>query len=333
MKKIEILFLCILFTIFSSGCSKNDITDLSNTSSNAEEIKSYIIDNMDYELNDLKVFFEEETKDYSITGVLGTEYNVITDLAPFTEQLIKVSELATEEHGSTIHNVSAAIYTGENTWFGWGNSDSIGSFYNQDKFISEDVPLENLQSEINKFMLIDTDTSVKENEIDERFGNMLEPFQGEWKSIKSNWHLIINGDKIDALFYENYGDTVEDSNHIEYSFDFDEDENLISVTKALKPECIYTINENGQLVTQTINNKVSIVNTYEKISDNIELPNIYKKLEPTIGMSELEVYNSTWGMPSKKNKTTTTVGNKEQWVYDNGYIYFENGYVTSIQKR
>ena len=58
-----------------------------------------------------------------------------------------------------------------------------------------------------------------------------------------------------------------------------------------------------------------------------------QKEEPKIGMTKIEVLNSTWGSPKEKNITETKYGKHEQWVYStNRYIYFDNGIVTSIQK-
>lgn len=54
--------------------------------------------------------------------------------------------------------------------------------------------------------------------------------------------------------------------------------------------------------------------------------------EPEIGMTADEVKNSTWGDPTKINKTATKYGVHEQWVYSPGrYIYLDDGIVTSIQ--
>lgn len=38
-----------------------------------------------------------------------------------------------------------------------------------------------------------------------------------------------------------------------------------------------------------------------------------------------------WGEPRKVNTTTTRYGKREQWVYYDSYLYFENGKLTSIQ--
>lgn len=59
-----------------------------------------------------------------------------------------------------------------------------------------------------------------------------------------------------------------------------------------------------------------------------------KNKEPEIGMTESEVVNGAWGYPDKKNIDEYESGTKEQWVYDGkGYVYFEDGIVTSIQHR
>lgn len=49
-----------------------------------------------------------------------------------------------------------------------------------------------------------------------------------------------------------------------------------------------------------------------------------------IGANKRSVINE-WGNPNKINKTETANGIREQWVYDNGYVYFMNGEVDGIQ--
>lgn len=50
-----------------------------------------------------------------------------------------------------------------------------------------------------------------------------------------------------------------------------------------------------------------------------------------IGMTQEEVLLSSWGRPSDINKTISAGGTHEQWVYSGGYLYFENGILTTIQ--
>lgn len=50
-----------------------------------------------------------------------------------------------------------------------------------------------------------------------------------------------------------------------------------------------------------------------------------------LGMSQEDVLASSWGRPRKINRTTNVYGVREQWVYDGGYLYFQDGVLTSIQ--
>ncbi len=58
-----------------------------------------------------------------------------------------------------------------------------------------------------------------------------------------------------------------------------------------------------------------------------------KNAKPSIGMTKDQVLNGAWGAPDRKNIDEFAWGTHEQWVYDNlGYVYFENGIVTSISR-
>ena len=55
---------------------------------------------------------------------------------------------------------------------------------------------------------------------------------------------------------------------------------------------------------------------------------------PKVGMSASEVRKTKWGSPDKINKDTYAWGTTEQWVYDDyGYVYLENGIVTTVSER
>ncbi len=59
-----------------------------------------------------------------------------------------------------------------------------------------------------------------------------------------------------------------------------------------------------------------------------------RKQGVAIGMSKEDVLASSWGRPDKINSTHTAFGTREQWVYrerGSGYLYFENGVLTTIQ--
>lgn len=67
--------------------------------------------------------------------------------------------------------------------------------------------------------------------------------------------------------------------------------------------------------------------------NNIEVKEMEMK-DIEIGMTQEEVINQTeWGKPQEINKTTSSYGVSEQWVYpDYKYLYFEDGILTVIQE-
>ena len=56
-----------------------------------------------------------------------------------------------------------------------------------------------------------------------------------------------------------------------------------------------------------------------------------KRQGVSIEMTKEQVLASSWGRPQKVNKTHGSFGTHEQWVYGGGYLYFENGILTSVQ--
>lgn len=158
------------------------------------------------------------------------------------------------------------------------------------------------------------------------FDSEIDAFQGEWKKIGSNYgSLVISGESINFISYMNIG-----SKHYvdvtTFYFGKNNDGNLIVVNTAGSPRYEISLEDDGTLkITGDSKNE-----SYNKVSDSIEIPK--ETYEPKIGMTESEIYGSTWGAPNKKNKTTTAGGTTEQWVYDDGYIYFENGIVIAIQE-
>jgi len=122
-------------------------------------------------------------------------------------------------------------------------------------------------------------------------------------------------------YYEHTFNEKSDNIYIIKTFKFDE--NVITVDSHYVKK-LYSFDEDD-------------TTTYKKISNDTELPpesqDTKEPEEPKIGMTKSEVESSTWGRPKKINKDTYYWGTREQWVYDNGYIYFEDGIVTSISER
>lgn len=96
-------------------------------------------------------------------------------------------------------------------------------------------------------------------------------------------------------------------------------------------ECIKSLNDQERglyLKALTLGNEARA-----KIADaEAKALNKKKKSEGVkLGMTEQDVIDSSWGKPRKINRTTNKYGVREQWVYDGGYLYFEDGVLTSIQ--
>lgn len=57
-----------------------------------------------------------------------------------------------------------------------------------------------------------------------------------------------------------------------------------------------------------------------------------KKHGVRLGMTALQVLQSSWGNPQKVNRTINIHGTREQWVYGGGsYLYLQDGVLISIQ--
>jgi len=63
-----------------------------------------------------------------------------------------------------------------------------------------------------------------------------------------------------------------------------------------------------------------------------EIKNNLKNQQIKIGMTYTQVFLS-WGAPQKMNRDVGAWGVKEQWIYNNTYLYFENDILTSYQER
>lgn len=103
---------------------------------------------------------------------------------------------------------------------------------------------------------------------------------------------------------------------------------------------------NSEIVSKVITDNSEFLDFYIKYKNEFYYPKFDEeheikgqwsnketnKKDPKIGMTKSEVLNSSWGNPKSKNITETTYGTHEQWVYSIGYIYFDDGVVTAIQK-
>ena len=86
---------------------------------------------------------------------------------------------------------------------------------------------------------------------------------------------------------------------------------------------VFSKNQIGSVYT------VSQVAHYRKLfgSDNF---NLILQRKVKIGFTK-EMCRLSWGEPKSINETITSSVKSEQWVYDENYLYFDNGVVTAIQ--
>ena len=161
-----------------------------------------------------------------------------------------------------------------------------GSFYGHKGKISVSLGWDN-ETIIEFFLILNDDDKIKE---DER------------KEIEEKVKTIFGSD------VEENSVSVICSGSGDYEF---------CIPKFLEQESVCTVSWNTDILLDYINSKPTEASTESNTKKETS------KKDPYIGMTATEVRNSTWGNPSKINKTTTKYGVHEQWVYSSGrYIYF-----------
>ena len=225
-------------------------------------------------------------------GKAEVSYRVLFDFEiPYVaEMVIPVIQDATVETGIPLNTLSVQCYAESNqngiedgSMVSWRTHDLVsGTFVSgPDDYLMPGATMDDLMSYyadeaalIDRILGRDTleeDTTESSDPSElERFGSLLEPYQGEWKSLKSDWHLLINGNHVCSAYYQNYGDTVTEPMS-QYQFAFDEDGELVVMQYSI-PKYTYTIGENGHLYSQQITQYTPITNEYEKISNNTQFP-------------------------------------------------------------
>lgn len=153
------------------------------------------------------------------------------------------------------------------------------------------------------------------------------PFQGEWRRSEYG-KVVINKDTV-SFIHENEISGKKYTSVYTFLFMFAEDGTLVISNEHGQPRKTAVILSDGTLQIQSIGGDEPDI--YKWASDSTAVP--AEKSDPKIGMTELEVYGSSWGYPKSKNKTTTAAGTREQWVYYYGYIYLTDGIVTAIQEK
>ena len=153
-------------------------------------------------------------------------------------------------------------------------------------------------------------------------------YQGEWERNKYD-KVVISADTVNFVYdRKNSGKHTVSINT--FYFAFSPDGTLVINNQNGQARYNISMLEDGRMQIRYIGGDDE-PDIYEKISDSTIVPE--ERGAPKIGMTEQEVYASSWGYPQKRNTTTTVNGTRVQWVYDFGYIYFTNGIVTAIQEK
>ena len=102
-------------------------------------------------------------------------------------------------------------------------------------------------------------------------------------------------------------------------------------TFAPKASWHYAIAKSGDL---EVRDSQGVVRSMESTAPKTQAQETAKRRNSgiSIGMTSGQVLESNWGKPSKVNTTATAHTVREQWVYRSGYLYFENGILTAVQK-
>lgn len=184
--------------------------------------------------------------------------------------------------------------------------------YEAGNFTSARKAFENLHDEDTTAMLHKIDIYLK--------------YQGTWvekvPESEKNQHYVLGPPPLDKLVFSGTKVTIIHSADSEYQKVFNWD---LYVNDDYLEDDLYTykIQSNGELV-------VSDDDVYVLESSSAIAPTA--SVEPKVGMTADEARSSLWGIPGKINRTDTSYGSSEQWIYyGNRYIYIENGIVTAIQ--
>lgn len=113
-------------------------------------------------------------------------------------------------------------------------------------------------------------------------------------------------------------------------------EKLIKETKyseaeAFLYECVMSFSESDKALYLKAINLASQAKEKVVAEEAKEIKQKKRKEGVLIGMTQQDAIDSSWGKPNKINRTTTSNGVREQWVYGGNYLYFQNGILTTIQ--
>lgn len=153
-------------------------------------------------------------------------------------------------------------------------------------------------------------------------------------------------DKLKNYIYDNKGDRKIWRYISRSSSDMERFEPyiIVKIEKCINSNNRYDIefnkkdNSDKVIVTTFLNDKSQLLflenncstDDYKKLYPKVKNWNAIKNRNVLIGMTPQEV-ELAWGRPKNINVSEGIWGVHEQWVYDDEYVYFENGKVSAIQ--
>lgn len=149
---------------------------------------------------------------------------------------------------------------------------------------------------------------------------------GSWKTKYNFSEVVISGWKITNIY------NISGKNSSQHTFEF----KLLDDGSIDTNYDVYRISSDSNTLTRYdrdySSGKLSVDGKlYTKSSGSTYVPE--ERAKPYIGMTKVQLEESSWGKPKDINRTTTAYGVREQWCYSGyKYVYVENGVVTAIQE-
>lgn len=322
MRKILIIIGVLVVSIMFFGCSKgNDAKEVTNTSEQAtSKIEPAKLD----EFNKIIAEADNLVKE----GKIGTAYSRVKtmDTIKFSEQYFqdKIKEKLSEynkqiegenksikednfKYASELFN--SGYYIQAKKWFGYSTNDKSNEEVNQ--MIEKCTSLIKEKGDNNFY---EAKNLFNNGEYKSAFYKMKSISESEDKNYEEAKSLIDEyRRKAEPLYLQQAEEMYNSGNYYEAS----------QFLQGVFEDFQYKVSMDFSKVQSKISKKIESAIASEKRQN---------AKSPSIGMSEEQVKESTWGYPLYINRTTTAYGNSEQWVYSRyRYIYLDNGKVTAIQ--
>lgn len=162
---------------------------------------------------------------------------------------------------------------------------------------------------------------------------LLKEMQGEWIGVE------LQDDETGKIYSNpSYGMIIENYMvRLEYPYNIEPHIRYLDyydgkIVVGIDDRMVYELTERGYLKVITKFKNGSMKFEFFKRGSIQQISKKIQQRNPLVGMTADEVRKSTWGNPKDINRTTTSYGVDEQWVYyGNRYVYLKNGIVTAIQ--